>query len=797
MKLPRNHRRWTLSLSLLLLTPVIARAQPASTAATKYAEAAQAMERWIAAEVTDKRLPALSIALVDDQRIVWARGFGLADTEANKPATADTVYRVGSVSKLFTDIAVMQLVEQGAINIDAPVTDYLPDFKPTNPFNKPITLRQMMAHRSGLVREPPVGHYFDDTNPGVAKMVESLNRTTLVYEPGTRTKYSNAAVATVGYVLQKKTGVPFEKWVQEKVLTPLGMTQSNFTMTPEVSKKLAKAVMWTYHGREFPAPTFELGEAPAGCMYSTVNDLGRFMTVLFNEAKTPSGVLLKPETLRQMLTPQFAKEGEKTGFGIGFSLSELDGQKRVGHGGAIYGFATDLAFLPEEKLGVVVIASRDVANPLVTRIADTALRQMLAVKRGFPLPRLESPKLIPPELLTQLSGRYRSEKNAFDIVPSAGRLYIVPQKGGFRTELRSRGRGYITDGILGSELTIEQAMPNLFALLVNKEEYDRDESWLGRGPPKAPPEHFRGLIGEYGWDHNTLFIFEKDGKLHALIEWFFIYPLVQETEDVYRLPDDFGLYHGEKLVFRHGANGKAMEVEAASVVFKRRPIDGEDGNTFHIQPLKPVADLRKEALAASPPEEKGRFRKPDLVDVTTVVPTIKLDLRYATDNNFMSTALYPASAKAYLQKPAAEALAEANKILSARGYGLLIHDAYRPWYVTKMFWDATPEKLRHFVADPAKGSRHNRGCAVDLTLYDLQTGKPIEMVSGFDEFSDRAYPDYLGGTSRQRWHRDILRQAMEAARFTVYEAEWWHFDYKDWREYGILNKTFEELARPR
>jgi D-alanyl-D-alanine dipeptidase len=150
---------------------------------------------------------------------------------------------------------------------------------------------------------------------------------------------------------------------------------------------------------------------------------------------------------------------------------------------------------------------------------------------------------------------------------------------------------------------------------------------------------------------------------------------------------------------------------------------------------------------------------------------------------------------AYLQRPAAEALKRVHDRLSEHGYGLLIYDAYRPWHVTKMFWDATPEKYHNFVADPAKGSRHNRGCAVDLTLYDLKTGKPVEMVSGYDEFSDRAFPDYPGGTSRQRWHRDLLRRAMQAEGFSVYEAEWWHFDYKDWQKYPILNKTFEELAK--
>jgi D-alanyl-D-alanine dipeptidase len=133
--------------------------------------------------------------------------------------------------------------------------------------------------------------------------------------------------------------------------------------------------------------------------------------------------------------------------------------------------------------------------------------------------------------------------------------------------------------------------------------------------------------------------------------------------------------------------------------------------------------------------------------------------------------------------------------LKPLGYGLLVHDAYRPWYVTKVFWDATPDDKKIFVADPAKGSRHNRGCAVDITLYDLKTKKPIDMVSTYDETTDRAYPNYPGGTSLQRWHRDLLRAAMEAEGFTVYEAEWWHFDYKDWQHYPILNIRFSDIAK--
>jgi D-alanyl-D-alanine dipeptidase len=125
----------------------------------------------------------------------------------------------------------------------------------------------------------------------------------------------------------------------------------------------------------------------------------------------------------------------------------------------------------------------------------------------------------------------------------------------------------------------------------------------------------------------------------------------------------------------------------------------------------------------------------------------------------------------------------------------MIYDAYRPWYVTKIFWDATPEDKKIFVANPAQGSRHNRGAAVDLTLYNLNTRRPVQVVGGYDEMSSRSNVNYFGGTSLQRWHRDLLRDAMEEQGFTVYLHEWWHFDYKDWKMYPIMNLTFEQILK--
>jgi D-alanyl-D-alanine dipeptidase len=196
--------------------------------------------------------------------------------------------------------------------------------------------------------------------------------------------------------------------------------------------------------------------------------------------------------------------------------------------------------------------------------------------------------------------------------------------------------------------------------------------------------------------------------------------------------------------------------------------------------------------AAAQPVEVGDFRAPDLVEISRLDASIHLDIRYATANNFAGRRLY-VEARAFLQRPAAEALVRANRALRPNGYGLLVFDGYRPWSVTKVFWDVTPPDKRKFVADPQKGSRHNRGCAVDVGLYDLRTGKDVAMPSAFDEMSDRAAADYKGGTPEQRRTRALLRAALEKEGFSVNPDEWWHFDYKDSRLYRVLDLPFDRV----
>jgi CubicO group peptidase (beta-lactamase class C family)/D-alanyl-D-alanine dipeptidase len=774
--------------AIALLSTAGLRGQAQTTTATKYAPAIERLQQLIDHEMKDKGLPAVSVALVDDQDVIWTRGFGFADPDKQIAATPDTVYRVGSVSKLFTDIAVMQLVERGTLNLDAPVTTYLPDFKPENPFNVPITLRHLMSHRAGLVREPPVGHYFDSHPPSLAETVKSLNKTELVYAPGLRTKYSNAGLAVVGRVLEVVAKRPFVDVLQTNVIAPMGLQRSAFQPTPAILPNLAKAYMWTYFGKQFEAPTFQLGIAPAGSMYSNVTDLARFMSILFARGAVSGngapGAVLKPETLEAMWLPQFAPAGAKQGFGLGFNVSELQGQRRIGHNGAVYGFATSLQMFPDAKLGIALVTTLDGANAVMDHVAEDAMATLLRVRDGRPVPPLTLPEPMTADMAKKLDGQYQSGDRKLELRNRNGSLIATVAT--IMTPLTLAGRDLLIDGRIayGASLTPQPDGSLTMGALAYRKADDVK-------PPQAP-ERVMGLIGEYGPDHSIFYVLERDGKLYALVEWFFLYPLEEMSPDVYSFPRS-GLNDAEKLKFDRNGRGQATSVEIGGVKFLRRPV-GLSTDTFRIKPLKPINELRTLAASAQPPAEtEKREREPDLVELSSLDASIKYDIRYATSNNFMGEAFYR-QPRALMQRPAAEAVVRAAKALKDKGLGVLVHDAYRPWAVTKMFWEATPPNQRVFVADPAQGSRHNRGCAIDLTLYDLATGKPVPMVGGYDEFSDRSYPNYVGGTSLQRWHREQLRKAMEAEGFTVYDAEWWHFDYKDWRAYPILNIPFEQLA---
>ena len=218
----------------------------------------------------------------------------------------------------------------------------------------------------------------------------------------------------------------------------------------------------------------------------------------------------------------------------------------------------------------------------------------------------------------------------------------------------------------------------------------------------------------------------------------------------------------------------------------------QDQEIFRITPQYSEDKLLEMAINATPPIQSDSLLEPELVDLSTMISNLKYDIRYASTRNFMGMKFYSLE-KAFLQRPAADALVRVALNLGLKGIGIVVYDAYRPWYVTKMFWDATPDSLKTYVANPENGSKHNRGSAIDLGLYDLETGEILPMPSSYDEFTERAHSDYNGASKIQKRNRDLLKDVMEAEGFQVYQYEWWHFDFESWDKYPIINLRFEDL----
>lgn len=209
-------------------------------------------------------------------------------------------------------------------------------------------------------------------------------------------------------------------------------------------------------------------------------------------------------------------------------------------------------------------------------------------------------------------------------------------------------------------------------------------------------------------------------------------------------------------------------------------------------PMRPDKDVpfvpakKASALALSDPKR--------LVELVKLDPMIKLDMRYATTNNFTGRVLY-SEARAFLTAAAAQAVVRASAAAKADGFGLSIFDAYRPWRVTKQLWDATPAgPKKNYVANPKRGSKHNRGCAVDLTLYDLKSGALIEMPTEFDDFSEKAHRDYAGASPAAIANRAQLQRYLESQGFIGLSNEWWHFDFTGWENYPVMDVPFNQIA---
>ena len=350
---------------------------------------------WKAAiehQVQDKRIPSISYALVDREGTL-ASGHATS-AGVTHDVSDESVFRVGSCSKMFTGLALMQFVAQGEIDLDVDVSEYIPGFHPRNPFAKTdappssgrVTLRKLMSHTSGLVREPSIGHYLDDSEVSMEAMVEELKTSTLKEDPdGGVFQYSNAGLSVVGYLVQQLSGIDFAQHIQQRVLAPLGMHDSSFVQTESLRSRLCPAYMWTFN-EDIPAPVFDMGGGgAAGNLFSTIPDMSKFVGAMLRGGFAESGAsVLSAKALHSMWEP--IGRQARGAYGLTFGVGDLDGWKAVGHNGAVYGYATQLTFLPEADLGVVLCATLDMTNEILARLALYGLRLGLAARGMGPTP---------------------------------------------------------------------------------------------------------------------------------------------------------------------------------------------------------------------------------------------------------------------------------------------------------------------------------------------------------------------------------------------------------------------------
>lgn len=726
----------------------------------------------------------LSIALVANGEPAWAQGFGSADRQAGMAASGDTIYRMGSISKLFVGMTITLLAEEGRLDLDAPVSDYLPDFSPENPYSTKVTVRHLITHRSGIVREPPVGHYFDASEASLDETVASLNATRIQFEPGTRYKYSNAALAVAGDLIEAVTGEPFDAVIETRIFSPLGMTSSAFYPSADLEARMAKGIMTSYDDPRTYAPRYNLGEAPAGNLFSSVEDLAIFLSALDRVAAGEDAVgPISGDLLSEMWTPQGTTADARM-FGLSFILDDVSGARRVGHSGAVYGFVADARSAPDLGIGVAMAANLD--QYAVWKLSDYAMALLVAAAEDQPLPAYAKSSPPSAELIAEVEGPYRGQDTLLilrDHLSLEGEHRLFVEGGETIGELRRIDDEWVYE----QGTSIEPVSFNGAQMRIGAQTYEH--TVLAKPDPVDPD--FAGLVGAYGWDHDYIRVYEWNGRPHVRIEWRHYHEMIPVSDDVFAFPDS-GFYPNEQIRFIRDETGKGIAVSLNGITFTRRDFGGEF-ETYLQSIMRPSETLVEEAHAAEPPREEGDFRTPDLVDLRTVDPTIKPALAYMTSQNLFGFPTYASDARPLMQRPAAEALGQVSDDLREQGYGLMVHDAYRPWFVTKVFWDATPAEGKHYVADPTQGSRHNRGCAGDLTLYDLETGERVEMAAGLDEVSMRSHFAFIGGTDLQRWHRDLLYNTMIANGFVVYPAEWWHFDYKDWSRYPVMNAEFSDI----
>lgn len=319
---------------------------------------------------------------------------------------------------------------------------------------------------------------------------------------------------------------------------------------------------------------------------------------------------------------------------------------------------------------------------------------------------------------------------------------------------------------------------------------------------KAVPKDINYLLGMYYGNSSVFLIREEKGNLQIVFHTDAedrdfsranIFPLKKVRFDSYEMDEEGPLLSAEAAVhFERDSDGNGIVCKIGGKRFARNFFPGEGNRVFRIEENKDYQSLKDTARTAAVPDKLQQGQTGRLVRIRSAVPNVKFDLRYADTNNIFGVALYE-TAEAFADAETAAALKKAADRLSGLGYGLLVWEGYRPWYVSKLASDLLPKDKKGMLPMPDKGEDRNTGRTVDVSLYELASGKAVPMISDFDEVSVRQFPGFTGGTEQQRYLRDMLAAVMKDCGFTRSKEEWWHFTLGTTEGWKHLNIPYGQI----
>jgi CubicO group peptidase (beta-lactamase class C family) len=308
----------------------------------------------------------LGVGVVRDGSLEFFSGYGVADVASNTPVTEDTVFRIGSLTKTFTAIAVLQLWEQGLVDLDAPANDYLRAYRliPAKAADRPATVRQLLTHTAGL---PQLLHPWRAYTPNLGETVRFGRQLPtlaeyyrgglrLVAEPGTTHTYSNHGFATLGQLVEDVSREPLDRWFRKHLFDPLGMEHTDLLRSERVRSRLATGYRLRSDGPR-PVGDWDVVTAAAGSIYSTTSDVARYVAALLGGGANEHGSVLKPETLASMFAPHYQPDPRLPGVGLAFFRRELGGHLIVEHDGLVPGFSSQLSVAPDDGIGVMAFTN--------------------------------------------------------------------------------------------------------------------------------------------------------------------------------------------------------------------------------------------------------------------------------------------------------------------------------------------------------------------------------------------------------------------------------------------------------